>query len=105
MVAAAYAERRDALVSALRARGAARIRLRKDTSNLFRDRARHDGAALDARAFHHVLAIDAQRGFVDAEGLITYEALVEATLPHGVMPAVVPELKTITLGGAAAGVG
>jgi FAD/FMN-containing dehydrogenase len=38
-------------------------------------------------------------------GLDHYEALVAATLPHGVMPAVVPELKTITLGGAAAGVG
>jgi len=102
---AAYAERRDALVAALRARGPGRIRLRKDTSNLFRDRARHDGTALDARAFDHVLAVDAHAGHVDAEGLITYEALVAATLPHGVMPAVVPELKTITLGGAAAGVG
>ena len=105
MAAAAYAERRDALVAALRARGPGRIRLRKDTSNLFRDRARHDGTALDARAFDHVLAVDPAAGCVDAEGLVTYEALVAATLPHGVMPAVVPELKTITLGGAAAGVG
>ena len=100
-----YAERRDALATALRARAPGPIRLRKSTSNLFRDRARHEGHALDARAFDHVLAVDAAGGFVDAEGLITYEALVAATLPHGVMPAVVPELKTITLGGAAAGVG
>ena len=35
----------------------------------------------------------------------SYESLVDATLPHGVMPAVVPQLKTITVGGAAAGVG
>jgi len=34
-----------------------------------------------------------------------YEILVAATLERGVMPAVVPELKTITVGGAAAGVG
>jgi FAD/FMN-containing dehydrogenase len=100
-----YAERRDALAVALRARGPGPIRLRKDTSNLFRDRTKHPGSALDARAFDHVLAVDRDAGFVDAEGLVTFEALVAATLPHGVMPAVVPELKTITLGGAAAGVG
>jgi hypothetical protein len=38
--------------------GPGRIRLRKDTSNLFRDRAKHAGSALDARAFAHVLAVD-----------------------------------------------
>jgi FAD/FMN-containing dehydrogenase len=37
--------------------------------------------------------------------MISYEALVEACLAKGVMPAVVPQLKTITLGGAVAGVG
>jgi len=37
--------------------------------------------------------------------MVTYEALVEKCLAHGVMPAVVPQLKTITLGGAVAGVG
>jgi FAD/FMN-containing dehydrogenase len=37
--------------------------------------------------------------------MTTYEDLVTATLRHGMLPAVVPELKTITLGGAAAGVG
>src|SRR4051812_4971475 len=100
-----YAERRDALVAALRARAPGPLRLRKDTSNLFRTRSRPAGGTLDARPFHHVLAVDPREGWVDAEGLTTYEALVDATLPHGVMPAVVPELKTITLGGAAAGVG
>ena len=100
-----YADRRDALVAALRGRAPGPLRLRKDTSNLFRTRAPHGGAALDARPFHHVLSLDAGEGTVDAEGLTTYEDLVAATLPHGVMPAVVPELKTITLGGAAAGVG
>ena len=34
-----------------------------------------------------------------------YEDLTRACLAHGVMPAVVPQLKTITLGGAVAGVG
>jgi len=52
-----------------------------------------------------VLAVDPQAGWVEAEGMVTYEALVAACLRHGVMPAVVPQLKTITLGGALAGVG
>jgi FAD/FMN-containing dehydrogenase len=37
--------------------------------------------------------------------MVTYEALTAACLRQGVMPAVVPQLKTITLGGAVAGVG
>ena len=37
--------------------------------------------------------------------MVTYEALAAACLARGVMPAVVPQLKTITLGGALAGVG
>ena len=37
--------------------------------------------------------------------MVTYEDLTEACLRQGVMPAVVPQLKTITLGGALAGVG
>ena len=37
--------------------------------------------------------------------MTTYEHLVDATLPHGLMPMVVPQLKTITLGGAVTGLG
>ena len=37
--------------------------------------------------------------------MIPYEELVRGCLAQGVMPAVVPQLKTITLGGAVAGVG
>src|SRR4051794_41910271 len=37
--------------------------------------------------------------------MTTYEDLVDQTLPHGLMPLVVPQLKTITLGGAGTGLG
>ena len=56
-------------------------------------------------AFRDVLAVDPAAGWVEAEGMVTYEALTAACLARGVMPAVVPQLKTITLGGAVAGVG
>jgi FAD/FMN-containing dehydrogenase len=39
------------------------------------------------------------------QGMCTYEHLVDATLPHGLMPLVVPQLRTITLGGAVTGLG
>jgi FAD/FMN-containing dehydrogenase len=56
-------------------------------------------------AFRDVLGVDPAGGWVDAEGMATYEDLVRGCLAQGVMPAVVPQLKTITLGGAVAGVG
>ena len=79
--------------------------LAKQTSNLFRERAPAARQRLDLSTFDQVLVVDVAAGWVDAEGLATFESLVDATLPHAVMPAVVPQLKTITLGGAAAGVG
>src|SRR5262245_5635579 len=37
--------------------------------------------------------------------MCTYEDLVDATLPFGLIPYVVPQLRTITLGGAVTGLG
>lgn len=78
--------------------------LQKDTTNLFRVRERARGS-LDVRDFNSVLGVNIQEGWVETEAMITYEKLVDATLPHGVIPAVVPELKTITVGGAVSGTG
>ncbi len=80
------------------------VRLSKGTSNLFRDRS-DAGRPLDVRDFHHVLAVDTEAGAIDVEGMATFEQIVDATLPHGVMPPVVPELRSITIGGAISGVG
>jgi len=94
-----------ATLQAAAANGAAPLGLHKSTSNLFRDRHETAKRRLDLSGFCHVLEVNAAAGWVDVEGLTTFEDLVEQTLPHGVMPAVVPQLKTITVGGAAAGVG
>lgn len=104
--AARHAERKKKLLADLqRTQGGAPLGLGKRTSNLFRDRAEGAKRRLDLRDFCHVIEVRTAQGWVDAEGLTSYEDLVAATLPHGVMPAVVPQLKTITIGGAAAGVG
>ena len=54
-------------------------------------------------AFDGVLSVDPIAGIADVQGMTTYERLVDATLAHGLMPRVVPQLKTITLGGAVTG--
>jgi FAD/FMN-containing dehydrogenase len=96
--------RRTTLLGAIaRADRRAPWRLVKRTSNLFRDRQTIARAPLDLNAFDHVLEVG--DGWVDVEGLATYAHLVDATLAHGVMPCVVPQLKSITIGGAVAGVG
>ena len=104
---AGHAEAHGARVARLQAQLAAapEVRLAKRTSNLFRDRVAVRAPRLDVRDFDHVLAVDAAAGWVDAEGMVPYDALADACLAHGVMPAVVPQLKSITLGGAVAGVG
>lgn len=81
------------------------VRLRKRTSNLFRPRAGRAGPGLDVAALSGVVAIDDHGRTADVQGMCTYEHLVDATLSHGMIPKVVPQLKTITLGGAVAGLG
>jgi FAD/FMN-containing dehydrogenase len=103
---AGHAQRVAALRTQLHSvRDAAPLGLAKATSNLFRDRSEGRKRRLDLAGFCHVLAVDPAAQWVDTEGLVGYDALVDATLPHGVMPAVVPQLKTITAAGAVAGVG
>ena len=81
------------------------VRLAKTTSNLFRFRADAAGHRLDAAPFSRVICVDPQTQTARVGGTTTYEDLVAATLRHGLMPLVVPELKTITLGGAVSGLG
>ena len=81
------------------------VRLGKRTSNLFRNRAASDAQRLDVSAFSGVLGLDAVARTAEVLGMTTYEELLDATLPHDLMPLVVPQLKTITLGGAVTGLG
>src|SRR3954452_24417043 len=100
-----YEARVDALRRALLAAPKdAPVRLHKRTSNLFRPRDRV-ASPLDADGFDGVLSIDADARTADVLGMTTYEHLVDATLEHGLMPLVVPQLMTITIGGAVTGLG
>jgi FAD/FMN-containing dehydrogenase len=81
------------------------VRLAKRTSNLFRARAQGPSTGLDVTGLDGVISIDVANRTADVQAMCTYENLVAATLPYGLMPLVVPQLKTITLGGAVTGLG
>jgi FAD/FMN-containing dehydrogenase len=81
------------------------VRLAKKTSNLFRARAKVDSPGLDVSGLGGVISVDPQARTADVAGMCTYEDLVDATLAYGFAPLVVPQLKTITLGGAVTGLG
>jgi FAD/FMN-containing dehydrogenase len=81
------------------------VRLAKRTSNLFRPREGLDVPGLDVSELDHVLSVDPERLVAQVQGMTTYERLVDATLSVGTMPLVVPQLKTITIGGAVTGLG
>ena len=80
------------------------VSLGKSTSNLFRHR-KGRSSRINVRNFNHVLSIDTEKMFANVEGMTTYEELVSETIKQGFMPTVVPELKSITIGGALTGVG
>src|SRR5262245_44141032 len=64
---------------------------------------RHRDPKIDVSDLTDILSIDPVRRICVAESGVTFVDLVTATLAHGLVPIVVPELKTITIGGAVAG--
>ncbi len=64
---------------------------------------RHRDDKIDVGDLDQILEIDPVKRICIAESGVTFVDLVAATLEHGLVPIVVPELKTITIGGAVAG--
>ncbi len=100
-----YHQRLDRLARQMESTADARVRLKKDTSNLFRSREQGHNQELSVRDFNHLLEIDVEEQTLVSEGMNPYGDLVNATLQYGLMPLVVPQLNTITIGGAVAGIG
>ncbi|MDC1286282.1 FAD-binding oxidoreductase [Gammaproteobacteria bacterium] len=104
MSATAYQQKRAQLSAQLRAQTDA-VHLGKTTSNLFRTRSQPAGSKLDVRSLNRVIEVDSERQVVEVEGMTTYADLTDACLAHNCMPLVVPQLKSITIGGAVSGIG
>lgn len=75
----------------------------KSTTHFFRSRKKAN--TLDLLDFTEIISIDTERGEAQVEGGVKFYDLVEKTLPLGFIPAVTPELRAITVGGAIAGLG
>ncbi|MBI3897072.1 MAG: FAD-binding oxidoreductase [Gammaproteobacteria bacterium] len=105
MTTPAYEERKQRLSEFLQQNRDGRVRLKKATSNLFRDRKNVSSQQLDVGDFKSVLKVDRVAGLIDVEGMTPYAALTAESLKHGLMPCVVPQLKSITIGGAVTGSG
>ena len=58
---------------------------------------------IDVSCLNRILEINMEERTCTAEPGVTFIDLVQATLPRGLVPMVVPEFKTITIGGAVSG--
>jgi len=64
---------------------------------------RHSDKKIDVRVLNEILEIDQEKKICTAEPGVTFVDLVRETLKYDLVPIIVPELKTITIGGAVAG--
>ena len=107
--------RRNAKHARKVARVAEQLRNRKSTAPLSRQKKgishqvpkvndkKYTDEKVNLLDFDQVLEVDPERRICIAEPGVPFCKLVDATLPLGFVPIVVPELKTITIGGAVAG--
>jgi len=64
---------------------------------------RHSDEKIDLSDLNEILHINTEKRICIAEPGVTFIDLVAATMKYGLVPIIVPELKTITIGGAVAG--
>ena len=67
------------------------------------DDKRHSDKKIDLSDLNKIIHINPEKRICIAEPGITFVDLVTATIKYGLVPIIVPELKTITIGGAVAG--
>ncbi|EAQ85150.1 hypothetical protein CHGG_09164 [Chaetomium globosum CBS 148.51] len=93
------------IASTVRSLFAARepYRIFHGSTNSTRPRPSASSRTVDISALHNVLAVDTARRVALVEPNVPMDKLVEATLPHGLVPPVVMEFPGITAGGGFAG--
>jgi hypothetical protein len=80
---------------------ATNVVLHKGDNHIYRNR--QLSSKLDLSSYNKIRGITDD--YVEVDGLVRFDTLLEYTLVHGYMPQVVPELRSITIGGAISGVG
>eukprot|EP01084_Bolivina_argentea_P311823 539805_1 len=82
------------------------IRMYKRNSNTYRDKEILSSNRLNFNPLRNVLCINiGNNSYADVEGSTTFDTFVTQLLQYGYIPTVIPELKSITVGGAIVGVG
>src|SRR6266568_954509 len=79
------------------------IAVSKHTSNLYRNRKQIKTEKLNFKDLNQVIQIDVVNCIAEVEAAVTYEDLVDETLKYELIPAVVPQFTTITVGGGVSG--
>lgn len=64
---------------------------------------RYSDEKIDLTDLNEIIHIDPEKGICIAEPGVTFVDLVSATMKYNLVPIIVPELKTITIGGAVSG--
>ncbi len=102
-----YETKKKHLASGLSKSGKQFVIQKKTVSNLFRHKNRDTSQRQTVSLIHfnHVLHVDPDAKILEVEGATTFETIADATIPHGLLPLVTPELKPITIGGAIVGIG
>lgn len=103
----AHDQKLSRIINQLKERkGNAPIRLKKKTVSHMVPKPydkKYSDEKLEFSDFDEILLIDPENCFCIAEPGVTFEKLVDATMKYNLVPVVVSELKTITIGGAVAG--
>lgn len=100
-----YTEKLQEQIRALRKKGKPiSLHYSKGYSNTTRSKQyKTDTPALACGPMNQILSLDLEKRNIRVQPRVTMEELVKATLPHGLIPAIVPEFKGITVGGALMG--
>lgn len=80
-------------------RAGTKIRMYHGSTNSTRPRDHRRDAVLDISGLNRVIEVNAEEGYCWVEPNVPMKALIEATLAHGLIPPVVMEFRSITVGG------
>ena len=82
-----------------------KIKLAKDDTHLYRPRDNGKRILLNLNFLNKVINLDIENQTVHVEGFMRYDDLINYTLKYGLLPKIVPELRSITVGGVISGIG
>jgi hypothetical protein len=101
-----YNEKKNIIIKNFNLIKSQKIKLSKKHNNIYKQAPRDNkNVNLDLNFLTKVIDIDLINKTIHVEALITYEKLLDYTLLYGLIPKIVPEFKSLTVGGTISGIG